>query len=130
MYPPRTPTRYAGAASTPKDVVIVIDVSGSMSHEVSPGRTRLDDAKEAAKWVVNTLSWVDYATVIFFASSAGTVGPSTSALMMRMNVENRALLKRSVQLFNYQDPSLVASSSPPRLNVSTSTHDMRRAHAA
>ena len=101
-----------------------------MSHEVSPGRTRLDDAKEAAKWVVNTLSWVDYATVIFFASSAGTVGPSTSALMMRMNVENRALLKRSVQLFNYQDPSLVASSSPPRLNVSTSTHDMRRAHAA
>ena len=94
-------------------MVIVIDVSGSMSHEVSPGRTRLDDAKEAAKWVVNTLSWVDYATVIFFASSAGTVGPSTSALMMRMNVENRALLKRSVQLVQLLIPPRVRPPPPP-----------------
>ncbi|GBG35095.1 Inter-alpha-trypsin inhibitor heavy chain H2 [Hondaea fermentalgiana] len=51
---------YASAASGPKDVVLVIDVSGSMSGE------RIKLAKEAAKAVLGTLTWVDHANIVLF----------------------------------------------------------------
>merc|ERR1712224_881805 len=52
---------YATAATGPKDVVIVIDVSGSMS------RNRRDlMATRAAIAVLNTLSWRDFAALVLF----------------------------------------------------------------
>ena len=47
---PRIRPWYVAASSGPKDVVIVLDVSGSMSQY-----GRLDLAKEAAETVINTL---------------------------------------------------------------------------
>ena len=47
---PRIRPWYVAASSGPKDVVIVLDVSGSMSQY-----NRLDLAKEAAETVINTL---------------------------------------------------------------------------
>ena len=83
---PRFRGWYAGAASGPKDVVIIIDTSGSM-------RTagRMAAAIEAAQWTVNTLSATDYATVVSFASTARTFG--STARLLRMTGANRKALK-------------------------------------
>eukprot|EP00947_MAST-08B_sp_MAST-8B-sp1_P004339 g4339.t1 len=91
---PRFRSWYADAASLPKDVIILIDSSGSMDEEVRPGRKRLDAAMDAADWVISTLSWVDHASVISFDSTARTVGPTDSELLLPMTLEGRTLLKR------------------------------------
>ena len=65
-YDPRYRPWYAAAASGPKDVVIVIDTSGSMSG------TREAMARSAASMVVDTLTEVDYVTVVRFSSSASS----------------------------------------------------------
>ena len=67
-YDPRFREWFAGAAAGPKDVVIVVDTSGSMSG----GRMSL--AINAAKQVVNTLTDADYATVIGFSTNAYKMG--------------------------------------------------------
>ena len=64
-YDPRFRPWYATAASGPKDVVIVVDSSGSMSSG-----DRIKMAKDAAAKVIDTLSANDYVNVIDFASSA------------------------------------------------------------
>ncbi|GBG27568.1 Inter-alpha-trypsin inhibitor heavy chain H2 [Hondaea fermentalgiana] len=51
---------YASAASGPKDIVIVIDVSGSMYG------SRIELARSAAKAVLRTLTWVDNANIVIF----------------------------------------------------------------
>jgi hypothetical protein len=83
---PRFRGWYAGAASGPKDVVIIIDTSGSM-------RTagRMAAAIEAAQWTVNTLSATDYATVVAFASTARVFGASQR--LLPMTGANRKALK-------------------------------------
>ena len=64
-YDPRFRPWYSTAASGPKDVVIVVDISGSMSNG-----NRVQMAKDATKKVIDTLAWTDYATVVTFGSSA------------------------------------------------------------
>jgi hypothetical protein len=83
---PRFRGWYAGAASGPKDVVIIIDTSGSMQNA-----GRMKAAIEAAQWTVNTLSATDYATVVSFASTARTFG--SSARLLPMTAANRKALK-------------------------------------
>ena len=56
---------YASAASGSKDVIIVIDTSGSMGQG-----NRMAYAKSAAQWVINTLSDTDYAQVRYHAITA------------------------------------------------------------
>eukprot|EP00947_MAST-08B_sp_MAST-8B-sp1_P000262 g262.t1 len=64
---------------------------GSMSGGTPP---RIDVAKEAAKGVINTLSWVDYATIVTFSSSPTVAkDASNQELIMPMTVENRQRLK-------------------------------------
>ena len=82
---PRYRGWYASAASGPKDVVIVIDTSGSMQSN-----NRIARAKEAASWVVNTLTSSDYASVVRFSTSAST----WSSTLMPMTAENKASMKR------------------------------------
>ena len=71
-YDPRFRDWFAGAAAGPKDVVVVIDTSGSMSGD----RMRL--AQEAATAVVDTLTDADYATIVGFASSPLKMGNTLS----------------------------------------------------
>lgn len=52
------------ATPTPKDIVVVIDSSGSM------GSTRMSKAKAAAQIVLSTLNPDDYFNVVDFDSSA------------------------------------------------------------
>ena len=69
-----TPTRYAAAASGPKDVVLVF---GSMAGEI------MTMAKHAAKMVIDTLTAVDYVTIIKYHSGkwAGAEVAYSSALV-------------------------------------------------
>ena len=77
---------YASAAAGPKDLILVMDRSGSMQ-----AKGRLTEAQKAARWVINTLSYADYATIVDFSTDANTIGP-----MMPMHVENRARMKKYV----------------------------------
>ena len=90
-YDPRFREWFAGAAAGPKDVVIVVDTSGSMSG----GRMSL--AINAAKQVVNTLTDADYATVIGFSTNAYKMG-NTLQRATRANRESmRSWIDRNMQ---------------------------------
>jgi len=60
-YDPRLRPWYAAGSSGPKDVIIVVDVSGSMRKD---GRSEL--AKQATMTLLDTLEWKDYANIILF----------------------------------------------------------------
>ena len=83
-YDPRFRPWYATAASGPKDVVIIVDTSGSMASG-----SRVEMAKGATLKVIDTLAWTDYATVVTFGSSA----ESKSSVLEPMNDDNKANLK-------------------------------------
>ena len=79
-----TPTRYAAAASGPKDVVLVF---GSMAGGI------MTMAKHAAKMVIDTLTAVDYVTIVkyHFAKSAGAEVAYSSALVEATDANNDLL---------------------------------------
>ena len=62
--------RYVAAATGPKDVVLVLDVSGSMSQQASSltSETRLEMMQKAAKRVLKTLTHNDYVAVVRWAA--------------------------------------------------------------
>ena len=78
-----TPPRYAAAASGPKDVVLVIDTSGSM------GGGLYIMAKMAAKLVIDTLTAVDYVTIVKYSSAA----QAYSSTLVEATDTNKDLLK-------------------------------------
>ena len=94
-YDPRKRPWFVAASSGPKDVVIVLDVSGSMSDY-----GRMDLAKEAAITVVDTLTISDRVTVIVFSDDAyqvpAGVGGNTDSLIRATN-ENKKLLIESIR---------------------------------
>ena len=82
-YDPRYRNWYTGGVSGPKDLVIVIDVSGSMTGP----REAL--ARSAAQRVVDTLTEADYATIVTFSSGASSYSSrlvqATSSTRTSMN---------------------------------------------
>ena len=78
-----TPPRYAAAASGPKDVVLVIDTSGSMAGDLN------NMAKQAANMVIDTLTAVDYVTIVKYSSGA----QAYSSTLVEATDANKALLK-------------------------------------
>jgi len=74
-YDPRRRPWYVAASSGPKDVVVVIDTSGSMDNGFP---TKLiDDAKAAAKQVIGRLTMADFFTVIRFSNEATNLADAT-----------------------------------------------------
>ena len=90
-YDPRKRPWFVAASSGPKDVVIVLDVSGSMSNH-----NRLDLAKKSAITVVETLTISDRVAVVAFSDYAYQVH-SGSDLLVRATNENKKLLIESIQ---------------------------------
>ncbi|CAN0427083.1 unnamed protein product [Pylaiella littoralis] len=76
QYDPRIRPWYVAASSGPKDVVIVLDVSGSMSQY-----DRLELAKEAAETVLNTLNVDSFVSVVVFSESARALLANTTTLV-------------------------------------------------
>ena len=82
-YDPRVRPWYVAATSGPKNVILVIDVSGSMRSF-----NRLSTAKDAAKTVVNTLTNFDYVGLVTFSDSARVVPIRGSNLLVQATNDN------------------------------------------
>ena len=90
-YDPRKRPWYVAASSGPKDVILVIDVSGSMGNN-----GRLSLAKEAAKTVVQTLTVADRVGVVLFSHEARFVGGSRETLL-RATKDNKDRLVSEIE---------------------------------
>jgi len=88
-YDPRRRPWFVAASSGRKNVVLVIDVSGSMDDTRSNGRMRM--AKEAADTIVDTLTTADSFAVIAFNTSAYQLG--NTDLLIVANSANKERLK-------------------------------------
>lgn len=80
-FDPRLRPWYVAASTGPKDVVLVLDTSGSMGDY-----NRINILKDATKHVINTLSVSDYVSVITFSDTAESL---TSSLMQRATADNK-----------------------------------------
>ncbi|CAE8603801.1 unnamed protein product [Polarella glacialis] len=67
-FDPRFRPWYAAGATGPKDIVIVVDVSGSMDTA-----NRYQKSQQAAEAILNTLVWKDFATIILFNHAIASV---------------------------------------------------------
>mmetsp|Transcript_28666 Transcript_28666/g.52977 ORF Transcript_28666/g.52977 Transcript_28666/m.52977 type:complete len:655 (+) Transcript_28666:127-2091(+) len=90
QYDPRRRPWFVAASSGPKDVVLVIDVSGSMEDY-----GRMDIAKEAAITIVETLTVADRVAVVAFSSRATQIGGFRS--LIRANNENKKRLIKAIK---------------------------------
>lgn len=86
-YDPRYRPWYVTATSGGKNVILVIDVSGSMSG------TGISLAKTAGKSVVNTLSNSDFVGVIAFSGSASW---KVSDRIRRATIDHKEDLESSI----------------------------------
>jgi len=75
-FDPRFRPWYVSAVSGPKDVVIIIDKSGSMTTQ-SGSSSRWSQAQAAAKEVLGTLTKFDYANIVTFSDSASSFDDTT-----------------------------------------------------
>jgi len=78
---------YSVGATGPKDLVIIIDVSGSMGQPDSSPRWRL--ARSAALALLDTLSWKDWAQIVLFSDRITKYGGS----LQSMTSANRARMR-------------------------------------
>eukprot|EP00117_Sycon_ciliatum_P028252 scpid21441/ scgid4711/ VWFA and cache domain-containing protein 1 len=91
-YDPRyRPWYVAGAVPADKDVLIVVDTSGSMGAIVSgTAKTRLDLAKDAILSILSVLSDRDRITVLPFNSRPDNIAPASSNLSCFNNALGQA----------------------------------------
>lgn len=76
FFDPRLRPWYVAASSGPKNVVMILDISGSMKGK------RLDQLKWAAKRVVNTLSASDFVAIVVFSTTAQHIHDDYNRLEM------------------------------------------------
>ena len=91
-YDPRLRPWYIAASSGPKNLVLVVDTSGSMKGE------RLDLMKKAAKQVVNTMTVADRIAVVEFNSAATLYGQDNKFLFAATQ-DNIDLLSATIDGF-------------------------------
>jgi hypothetical protein len=91
-FDPRRRPWFVAASSGPKNIVLVMDVSGSMEDSKSKGRMRM--AKEAADTIVDTLTAADSFAVIAFSSEAYQLGGTD--LLIEANSTNKDRLKAEI----------------------------------
>jgi len=92
-YDPRVRPWYVAASSGPKDVILVLDTSGSMGSY-----NRLNIMKKAAKAVVKSLGVGDYFAVIAFNDDARVIGDES--IMIRATDENKQKIVDQIDLFD------------------------------
>ena len=89
QYDPRRRPWFVAASSGPKDVVLVIDVSGSMSDY-----ERMNIAKDAAVTIIDTLTIADRFAIVAFSDTASIIGGNT--MLIRATNENKEKLKGAI----------------------------------
>lgn len=98
QYDPRQRPWFLAASSGPKDVVLLIDVSGSMGLSNDPadeyGESRLTAVKRAVTALLRTLSHTDYVAIATFSTDASVVNGQTT--LVRATTANVELLVTAV----------------------------------
>lgn len=89
---------FVAASSGPKDVVLVLDSSGSM-HDYG----RMDIAKEAAITIVDTLTVADRVAVISFSDTAAQIGGYSK--LIRATSENKYNLTKAINGLKADGPT-------------------------
>eukprot|EP00522_Entomoneis_paludosa_P002685 CAMPEP_0172472496 /NCGR_PEP_ID=MMETSP1065-20121228/68363_1 /TAXON_ID=265537 /ORGANISM="Amphiprora paludosa, Strain CCMP125" /LENGTH=659 /DNA_ID=CAMNT_0013230637 /DNA_START=297 /DNA_END=2277 /DNA_ORIENTATION=- len=85
-YDPRVRPWYVAGSSGPKNVVLIIDMSGSMNNF-----NRLQNARDAAERVIETLTTSDRITIVPFAETADAI-TDEKGYMLRANETNKKFL--------------------------------------
>jgi uncharacterized protein YegL len=91
-YDPRIRNWYLAATSTPKDVVIIIDASGSMARD-GPAREKL--MRETAQIIVDSLSPNDYFNVVTYSTEANFLDLDKKYLIPA-TAENKKKFKKMI----------------------------------
>lgn len=91
-FDPRLRPWYVAASSGPKNLVLVLDTSGSMEGE------RLDLMKKAAKQVVNTMTIADRIAIVEF-NTAATLHGRDNKLLFTATRDNIDLLSATIDGF-------------------------------
>ncbi|KAL7515949.1 hypothetical protein ACHAWX_001012 [Stephanocyclus meneghinianus] len=94
-FDPRRRPWFVAASSGPKDVVLVIDVSGSM-HK---GR-QMELAKEAASIIVETLSVADRFAIVTFSDKASMIGVEEG--LIRATAENKEIMMEHIKSLTHK----------------------------
>eukprot|EP00210_Caulerpa_lentillifera_P005936 g5674.t1 len=87
-YDPRIRPWFIGASTRPKDIVFVIDSSGSMNEPVDnaySAETRWDITRRAVVSMLGTLAAFDYVNVVAFSDSANRIDNTSLLLQGRQN---------------------------------------------
>lgn len=87
-YDPRIRPWYVAATSGPKDVILVIDVSGSMYEN-----DRIELTIDAVNAVIDTLGNADFFNVVLFSRSAMVLEGDK---LLKVNDENKKLIKDDI----------------------------------
>ncbi|CAE8612896.1 unnamed protein product [Polarella glacialis] len=82
-FDPRFRPWYAAGATGPKDIVVVVDVSGSMYTA-----NRYQKSQQSAEAILSTLVWKDFATIILFNSGIASVYSDVLVPVTNTNREN------------------------------------------
>jgi von Willebrand factor type A domain len=90
-YDPRLRPWYIAAGSGPKNVVMVLDTSGSMERG-----QKMDLLKLAATRVIKTLTVSDRVSIVPFSSTAGPVIGDSSGRLLSATEENKANLVEAI----------------------------------
>ncbi|GFH53115.1 hypothetical protein CTEN210_09591 [Chaetoceros tenuissimus] len=88
LYDPRKRPWYVSASSGPKDIVLVLDTSGSMGSY-----QRMDKLKAAANRVIDTLNAGDFFAIVEFNSEAYQLGSTPNLLSRALDSEKATYRK-------------------------------------
>jgi hypothetical protein len=91
-YDPRFRPWFVASATGPKDLLILLDTSGSMALGAG-AQTRLTVAVDAVKLVINSLSAADFFNVILFNDNVRTVSCFNSTLARATAINKRTILE-------------------------------------
>ncbi|XP_019871857.2 voltage-dependent calcium channel subunit alpha-2/delta-3 isoform X2 [Aethina tumida] len=104
----RTRSWYIEAASSPKDVVILVDRSGSMTG------MRREIARHVVYNILDTLGNNDYVNIYTFSNTTDPLVPCFEDMLVQANLANVRLLKESMtnfkteQIANFSDALITA----------------------
>ncbi|XP_043644312.1 voltage-dependent calcium channel subunit alpha-2/delta-3 isoform X1 [Drosophila teissieri] len=93
LYDCRLRSWYMEAATSPKDIVILMDGSGSMLGQ------RLDIAKHVVKTILDTLGTNDFVNIFTFDKEVSPVVPCFEDTLIQANLGNIRELKEGIDLF-------------------------------
>ncbi|XP_022096011.1 voltage-dependent calcium channel subunit alpha-2/delta-3-like isoform X2 [Acanthaster planci] len=82
---------YISSATSPKDVVILIDTSGSMTG------SRINVAKHTVNTIMKTLGDDDFFNVISFGDATSFIQPCFNGTLVQANADNKNLIEQGLK---------------------------------